>query len=203
MKLLLRMLGSTALVGGGTAGLLAAAIALNALLLQASPHPSPLFVTRDPPAPSVPQDGGTEVVRDAQRALSRLGLYHGSVDGVAGAATTAAVQSFEKAAGLPATGAVTPALLASLDDALASLSAPATSPALPAKARRDGDKPDPDVAAVQRALDRAAYGPLDADGLPGQRTREAIGRFQADHGLEPTGEIDPRLIEKLRAVGAL
>ena len=203
MKLVLRMLRSTSLVGGGAAGLLATAIALNALLLQASPHPSPWFATRDPPTPSTPQDDGAEIVRGAQRALHRLGLYRGPIDGVAGAATIAAVQAFEKAAGLPVTGAATPALLAGLDEALASLSAPATRPVPPAAARHGSEEPDPNVATVQRALDRAAYGPLDADGLLGRRTREAIGRFQADHGLEATGEIDRRLLEKLRAVGAL
>ena len=60
-----------------------------------------------------------------------------------------------------------------------------------------------DVAAVQRALARAAYGPIRTDGVFGPQTREAIARFQADHGLSATGEISDALLLELRAAGAL
>jgi Putative peptidoglycan binding domain len=36
------------------------------------------------------------------------------------------------------------------------------------------------------------------DGLPGPKTREAIATFQQQAGLEPTGEIDPLLVDAIR-----
>jgi hypothetical protein len=63
--------------------------------------------------------------------------------------------------------------------------------------------PDPRVAAVQNALAKAAYGQLKADGYFGPQTRDAILRFQQDHGLPATGEISDALMVELRAVGAL
>jgi hypothetical protein len=62
---------------------------------------------------------------------------------------------------------------------------------------------DPGVLAVQQALSRAAYGPLQVDGVMGGQTREAIAAFQRDHDLPATGEITDSLIVELRAVGAL
>jgi peptidoglycan hydrolase-like protein with peptidoglycan-binding domain len=36
------------------------------------------------------------------------------------------------------------------------------------------------------------------DGLPGPKTRQAIASFQQQAGLEPTGEVDPLLIDAIR-----
>ena len=36
------------------------------------------------------------------------------------------------------------------------------------------------------------------DGLPGPKTREAIASFQQKAGLEPTGEVDPLLVDAIR-----
>jgi peptidoglycan hydrolase-like protein with peptidoglycan-binding domain len=36
------------------------------------------------------------------------------------------------------------------------------------------------------------------DGLPGPKTREAIANFQQQAGLEPTGEVDPLLVDAIR-----
>ena len=63
--------------------------------------------------------------------------------------------------------------------------------------------PDKQVAAVQDALAKAAYGPVRADGVFGRQTRDAIVRFQQDHGLPVTGDISDALVVELRAVGAL
>ena len=62
---------------------------------------------------------------------------------------------------------------------------------------------DAQVAAIQRALSIAAYGPLVADGVFGAATRDAIVRFQKDRGLPETGEISDTLVVELRAAGAL
>lgn len=51
------------------------------------------------------------VVAEAQRLLAKMGYRPGPADGIAGPRTAAAVREFEKRLGLPATGAVTKALL--------------------------------------------------------------------------------------------
>ena len=64
-------------------------------------------------------------------------------------------------------------------------------------------EPDERVAVVQDALARSAYGPLTADGVFGPQTRDAILRFQRDHGLPLTGAISDALVVELRAAGAI
>jgi peptidoglycan hydrolase-like protein with peptidoglycan-binding domain len=109
--------------------------------------------------------------------------------------------AFETAAGRRQTGEASLDLLAALRAAEAS---DATSlPKLAAGDAAEAPAPDARVAAVQRALSIAAYGPLRADGVFGPQTRDAIARFQKDRGLPPTGEISDSLIVELRAAGAL
>lgn len=76
-------------------------------------------------------------------------------------------------------------------------------PARPAEVGNPVAAADALIATVQTALARAAYGPLDADGLMGPATRDAIMRFQRDRDLPVTGEVSEGLIVELRAYGAL
>ena len=186
------------LLTGWSLGLLCgAAIVGNAIFMQAGRHPAPLFATREP---SAIDQGSSDpaLVTDIQRALAARNLYRGAVDGIAGPETRLAIRTFERNWGLPTRGEPTEALLATL----------ATSPdvAVAKSGPADPDPveaPDPRLAEVQAALSRAAYGPLNVDGLPGPQTRDAIMRFQLDEGLPVTGKIDDTLVKKLKAVGAL
>ena len=54
------------------------------------------------------------LVRQVQLRLARAGYYHGSVDGVSGAATRRAVQEYERAHGLPGDGRIGQRLLATM-----------------------------------------------------------------------------------------
>ena len=54
------------------------------------------------------------------------------------------------------------------------------------------------VGDVQRALAREGYYDGAIDGTMGPATRKALRRYQRDHGLEATGQIDGALIEALR-----
>ena len=202
-------------------------IAANALFLQPRPHPAPLVATReaDQGAERGAQDPARdELVAALQSGLQRTGYYSGPVDGMAGPLTEAAILAFEEANGRLRTGEASQDLLAVLQAAkasdAASLSelvsgggdvsevpkASETSEATEAAEVSEAmaaPEPDDRVAAVQHALAISAYGPLQADGVPGPETREAIIRFQRDHGLPPTGEISDQLIVELRAAGAL
>ncbi len=185
--------------------LIGATIAFNALFMQQARHPAPIYATRlaveEAGRPATPTE---TMVRSVQDALQELGYYSGAVDGIAGPETAAAIRRFESAARLTVTGRADAALLDRLRHAL-TRRAPAhphdsTGPAVPvAKAI----PPDPMVAAVQKALSDAAYGPLTSDGVNGRRTVDAISRFQLDQGMAVTGTIDDALIARLIEVGAM
>ncbi|MGD2132652.1 MAG: peptidoglycan-binding protein [Maricaulaceae bacterium] len=55
------------------------------------------------------------------------------------------------------------------------------------------------IARAQAALSALGYEPGPADGVMGQVTRSAVQSYQASAGLEPTGDIDAALVEKLEA----
>lgn len=57
------------------------------------------------------------------------------------------------------------------------------------------------VRSVQQALAARGYEPGAANGRAGHQTQQAIRKFQADRGLEPTGTIDYALLESLNIVG--
>ena len=86
-------------------------VLINALFMQASPHPAPMLPGKPRPvmlgdADTAARPGETgartrvQVVSDIQRELSRRGFFDGPVDGVYGAKTDAAIRDFEQAAGL-------------------------------------------------------------------------------------------------------
>ena len=143
------------------------------------------------------------MVEAVQSALKSAGYYAGPVDGIAGMQTASAIRAFEQRNGMKETGRATPDLLDAIRSTPSGFRPPtAAAPAEPAAAAAHA-APDERVAAVQAALSRAAYGQVKADGVFGPQTREAIVRFQQDHGLPPTGEISDALVVELRAAGAL
>jgi peptidoglycan hydrolase-like protein with peptidoglycan-binding domain len=118
------------------------AIVVNGLLLQAGPHPAPMFkdaiaaiAAASKPAPKdrvkdtatalprprppeatskVDARATSEIIADIQRELMRRGYYDGVVDGRYGARTDAAVRDFEQASGLRASTEPNEALLAAI-----------------------------------------------------------------------------------------
>jgi peptidoglycan hydrolase-like protein with peptidoglycan-binding domain len=118
------------------------AIVVNGLLLQAGPHPAPMFkdaiaafaVVAKPapkesgkdsvtalPRPRPPEATSrvdarptSEIIADIQRELMRRGYYEGVVDGRYGPRTDAAVRDFEQANGLKASTEPNEALLAAI-----------------------------------------------------------------------------------------
>ncbi len=61
----------------------------------------------------------------------------------------------------------------------------------------NGLPPDQVVADVQGALQELGYYPYQVDGVLGELTRAALARYQQDHGLSPTGIIDPPTLQSL------
>lgn len=197
-RIIARALQPTALISGGFLAITAAIVA-NAAFLQSGRHPAPLFDTRHTPEPPAQRDARVEAV---QAALRDVGYYAGPLDGIAGEQTKAAIAAYERKLGWAPTGAAS-------RDLLTAIKAETSAPPAPPEAITMGligppaAAPDKQVAAVQDALAKAAYGPVRADGVFGRQTRDAIVRFQQDHGLPITGEISDALIIELRAAGAL
>jgi peptidoglycan hydrolase-like protein with peptidoglycan-binding domain len=210
-----------ALVGGTTAFAVAMFFfSSNALWYQPNAHREAFFVTRPLDAykpPVLPQihsklTGGKEdvfkivkdaapqadpVVRDIQSALQDMAIYDGSVDGVAGPKTLAAIRAFQKQAGLEPNGKAGAPLL----DAIRTASVPA--PKLKVvKAKAGPQKPlpaeakaaSPDVAQIQAALKQLGYEGIEPDGIAGSKTREAVRAFQAKLKMTVTGEPDAALL---------
>lgn len=167
----------------------------------ALPRPMPEIVPSETTAGLAPVDRA--LVRDIQQALSERGLYAGDVDGLYGPQTMRAIRAFQNRSGIAETGAPSTELLARIRlgagmpvqlMATGSTSRPDAAPATAAR-------PSPSVVtAVQMVLSDLGYGPLDADGLPGGKTNQAIRRFELDRGLEITGRIDERLLAELERV---
>jgi hypothetical protein len=53
------------------------------------------------------------------------------------------------------------------------------------------------VRRVQRELQKQGYDPGTIDGKMGPRTRSTLKRYQTDHGLPATGEIDSKILETI------
>ncbi|MBN2489408.1 MAG: peptidoglycan-binding protein, partial [Planctomycetes bacterium] len=60
--------------------------------------------------------------------------------------------------------------------------------------------PADEPSGVQGRLNSLGYDAGPADGTMNDRTRAALSRFQADRGLEPTGDLDRATVDKLKEV---
>ena len=193
-----------------------AAVVINGLFLQPGPHPAPIFAIATPPATVVASAPAaarprapvaeimrsdpaarprTEIIADIQRQLARRGFYDAPVDGSHGAKTDAAIREFEQSAGLKPTGEASEAMLQAIAKT-------------PAATRSVSIRKDPiagliassrQLAAIQRALVDAGYGPLDANGILGADTHAVIERFERDRKMPVTGQVSERLVRELAA----
>ena len=155
---------------------------------------------------SVFADSTTE---SAQQVLSRLGYYHGNVDGSMGSATSAAIRRFQVANHLRPTGTLTPETTEALG-----LRAPkntsravAQTPYIPTnnypdpKALADlfvggpllAASPEIQIATVQRAQKNLRtlgyfHGPI--NGIPDANLKAALLAYQKDSKFKSTGRLD-------------
>lgn len=215
-------------IGVVVAAIAAGAIVINALWLQPSAHPAPIFPTSWRPvsssdttgsvAPMVPRPRPAElaapkaevpvalrtkaqIVSDIQRELARRKFYEGPVDGVYGAKTDAAIRDFEHAAGLKASVEPDETLLRTI--ARSAVQAP---PAPPAAAPKRNASTSPTAAsskrvvAVQRALADFGYGQVAPTGIGDPATKTAIERFERERKLPVTGQVSDRLVRELAAM---
>ena len=122
---------------------------------------------------------------DLQTALQDAGYYDGPVDGVYGPATVDAVETLQKAHGLPVTGTLDKATADALQSDLA------------AKGGAVAQEAVASTAAVQQTLKLAGFwdGPVDGAWTPA--LTEAVKKFQTALGVKPTGAVDAATIAAL------
>lgn len=127
-------------------------------------------------------DTVSDYTKTLQQALTDLGHYKGKVDGVYGPQTVDAVQSLQKAHGLPETGTVDRATALAIQ---ADLAAKSGSTSL-----KDGAA----TAAVQQTLKLAGYWDGPVDGVWTDDLTSALKKFQTDLGVPATGAVDAATI---------
>lgn len=159
------------LVGGVTAFAVAFSyVAANAVWYQPHAHGSAFFATR----PLGGQQGATDAGEPAARQETIIRLEREAAP----------------AAGLPAAPA----------QQVAPPPEPSRQAALPAPPQQAAaPKGDPTVEKVQRILSELNLYAGEVDGLTGPQTRAAIERYRRVVGLEPSSEIDDRLLAQLGA----
>ena len=120
-----------------------------------------------------------------QQSLSDAGHYSGKVDGVYGPSTVDAVQSLQKAHGLPVTGTVDKATQAALQADLQAKGGAAAQQELAS------------TAAVQQTLKLAGFwdGPVDGQWTPA--LTEALKEFQTELDVPATGTVDAATVAAL------
>lgn len=167
--------------------------------------------TDAPPAPTVPEgmlgEGSTgEEVGRLQTDLNELGFDCGTVDDDFGPTTKAAVEAFQRHAGIGVDGVVGPETEKVLAEELAKHIADANKPPEP-----KAPVPVPDgilhygttsdgVRELQHALNQVdyAYHALREDGCYGPDTRGAVTRFQRHFDLTPDGVYGPKTEDQLK-----
>ena len=137
------------------------------------------------PGPSASTPAPANDVATAQQRLKDDGYYSGTVDGVLGPNTVAALRAFQRDHRLSVTGKLdSPTTRSLLSETRA-----ASAPTPPSTAM--------DIRAAQRELkERGFYsGPI--DGVIGTATQAALRAYQRDRGLTVTGRLDSPTVRSL------
>lgn len=138
-----------------------------------------------------------DIVRDIQRGLNQRGYGAGSVDGVLGQRTRAAIARFQRDNSLPGRGQIDERSLA----ALGIIGLPASSEAELLAAPASQTLSPEMVRDIQGELQRLGYDVGRVDGVWGNRTRRALREFQRERNLAATGRIDTGTLAALQAGG--
>ncbi len=133
-------------------------------------------------------------VKTLQQELAQLNYYEGSIDGIMGPQTVAAIQDLQRQAGLPQTGTMNSATEAALHNYLIHGNSQMNPPPDPSSNPKPTPTPAPSysasVATLQKQLAQLNYyeGPI--NGIAGSQTAQAITYLQRDAGLPQTGQMN-------------
>ncbi len=122
---------------------------------------------------------------EIQRELAKRGFFKGEPDGKSGPRMTQAIRDFQFAQRVAVDGRPSETLLKDIVATKTTMK----DELLDLVKRASGDEtPSRTVKDIQRALNKAGYGPLNEDGQWGPTTRQALTRFEQDNRLPPKGE---------------
>ncbi len=220
-------------LAGGSSGLLVAMLIItaNAVWYQPEKHPSPMFSTRTAakattvrtasankqgaarvvstalPARAAPAKSD-ELTKEIQSALAEKGLYTGSIDGIYGSRTRAAIRQYQQEQHIRQTGIVSAKLLSHIllsGKAIERVPVPKSQVAFSQDETPKGDHQLERklVSAIQSGLKNYGYDDIVIDGVMGSQTSQAIRRFELDYGLQITGEPSKTLLKKLKDIGVI
>ena len=145
--------------------------------------------------PTVYSGSRGESVKTLQERLNAKGFNAGSVDGIFGKNTQAAVMAFQKANGLAADGIVGKLTWAKLYDTTAALPAASTATGTQPMVYR-GSRGDA-VRRLQELLHKKGFDCGAVDGIFGSKTYAAVVAFQKANGLSADGIVGPLTWGKL------
>ena len=145
--------------------------------------------------PTVYSGSRGESVKTLQEKLNAKGFNAGSVDGIFGKNTQAAVMAFQKANGLAADGIVGKLTWAKLYDTTAALPAASTTAGTQPMVYR-GSRGDA-VRRLQELLNKKGFDCGAVDGIFGSKTYAAVVAFQKANGLGADGIVGPLTWGKL------
>lgn len=145
------------------------------------------------------------MISDMQVRLQAAGYLKGGIDGVYGEDTTNAVRAFQKAKGIPVSGAIDEMTYSALRNVDAS-SAPSASYEESGEGESSsagsgslysiGDSGS-DVSSIQRKLKKMGYLDGAVDGIYGGDTASAVKAFQSDEGLSATGMVNGDTLSRI------
>ncbi len=163
--------------------------------------------------------GGDPEVAQLQQKLLALGFYNGTVDGISGKGTRAAIEAYRKASAELGVEAEAP--VGNADDTTASIAVPAKRPdAAPEKATVQkisasssdhgvtnagsaGRLSAPEIVRVQAGLRAFGNDKVEIDGKVSETTKTAVSEFQKLFRLPVTGEPDAKLLAKMQEIGLI
>lgn len=157
-----------------------------------APVPTPLVMAQA--VETMPEQMRTATIRAIQETLNEKGFKAGPVDGAMGPRTRSAIRDYQRKAGLPVDGVASKDVLDHMKFARPEVTAGSSSGGAKQAAG------DPLTRDVQRELLRLGYYSGAIDGLYGPATRQAIERYQYDHGKSVTGNVGQTLLEELRGM---
>lgn len=182
---------------------------------KAAFEPKPMVGTRAQPVQAVQQpvaapapqamalrgtvqpDPTEALLNEIQRELAKRGYFKGEPDGKPGPRTTQAIRDFQFAQRVVVDGRPSEPLLRDIQATKTTMKDELLD--LVRNAGADGP-PQRTVRDIQKALNKAGYGPLKEDGQWGATTRAALTRFEQDNRLPMKGEPKGQNIRTLASV---
>jgi peptidoglycan hydrolase-like protein with peptidoglycan-binding domain len=181
---------------------------------QPNPDPIAAAINGDP----VLAPGGDPEVAKLQQKLLALGFYSGTVDGISGKATRAAIDAYRKATA--ATGIEPEQAVDNASETTASIAVPEKKPEPSAEkatiqkistspSQADisppgaGQLQPADIVRVQAGLRAFGNDMVEIDGKVGTSTKSAVSEFQKLFRLPITGEPDEKMLQKMQEIGLI